>query len=47
MTVAGGNTMLTGSIVHIDAVNAVLVRITTSAGEHWTSADGGRTWKQE
>lgn len=47
ISVAGGNTTLTGSIVHIDAVNPGVVRITTSTGEHWATADGGRTWKQE
>jgi photosynthesis system II assembly factor YCF48-like protein/putative zinc finger protein len=47
VAVSDDSARLTGTIVNIDARDANLIRITTSSGEKWISADGGRAWKRQ
>jgi len=47
ITVADEDTILTGTIVNIDARDANLIKITTATGEKWFSSDGGRHWKRQ
>jgi len=47
ITISDQHARLTGTIVHIDAENPNLIKITTSSGETWASPDGGRRWTQQ
>lgn len=47
ITVAEQDTKLTGAIVSIDAQSEDQLKITSSSGEKWISANGGRDWKRE
>jgi hypothetical protein len=47
ITVSDEGAKLTGTIVNIDAVDANLIKVTTSSGEKWFSSDGGRQWKRQ
>jgi hypothetical protein len=47
ITVSDEGAKLTGTIVNIDAVDANLIKVTTSSGEKWFSSDGGLLWKRQ
>ncbi|MBZ5594559.1 MAG: zf-HC2 domain-containing protein [Acidobacteriia bacterium] len=44
ITVSEGNARLTATIVNINAADPNVIKIATSSGERWSSADGGRQW---
>jgi len=47
ITVADDRVKLNGTIVHIDARDTNLIKITTSSGEKWITSDGGRLWRRQ
>lgn len=47
ITVSDESARLTGTIVNIDTRDANLIKVTTSSGEKWFSADGGGHWKRQ